>query len=190
MSTLTCKNEACLNSRPLTYIPSGDKEHEILTPAHFLIQRPPYVVPEPPRDVSISQVTHTKRYQWIYAMVQSFWNLWTKDYLKAKQERTKWFQFKPNFEVRDVVLLLNQPSPPSEWPLGIITAVYPDGDGTVQVVELKTATSTLTRPTKKLALLVRDELISCPTINFNLKGVKSDFFLTTTNHLFIIIFFD
>ena len=50
ISTLTCKIEACLNSRPLTPIPDGDSEFEVLTPAHLLIQRSSYLIPEPSRN--------------------------------------------------------------------------------------------------------------------------------------------
>ncbi len=43
---------------------------------------------------------------------------------------------------------------PTKWPLAKVIATHLGNDGLVRVAEVKTATSTYTRPTAKLALLV------------------------------------
>ena len=59
-STLLCRIEACLNSRPLCP-PSDDvSDLQPLTPAHFLIQRCSFLVPEP--DILEDKLTPNRRY--------------------------------------------------------------------------------------------------------------------------------
>ena len=47
MQTLTCRIEACLNSRPLTPLSDDPESLDVLTPAHFLIGGVLTAVPEP-----------------------------------------------------------------------------------------------------------------------------------------------
>ena len=46
--------------------------------------------------------------------------------------------------------------PPSEWPLAVVTAVYPGPDGRIRVADVRTATYSYTRPSVKLVLLFSD----------------------------------
>ena len=46
-STLLCQVEACLNSRPLNTLHDEPSNLNIITPAHFIIQRPSFILPEP-----------------------------------------------------------------------------------------------------------------------------------------------
>ena len=87
-STLLCKIEACLNSRPLIPLSDDASELEPLTPAHFLIQRSSFVVPEP--DLTSSRVSLSKRWELVTQMVQHFWRRWTTEYLATLQLRNKW----------------------------------------------------------------------------------------------------
>ena len=43
--------------------------------------------------------------------------------------------------------------PPAEWPLVVMTVVYPGPDGRVRVADVRTATSSYTRPSAKLVFL-------------------------------------
>ena len=68
------------------------------------------------------------------------------DYLIRKESR--------NLEVGDVVLILNESTPRSSWPLGRILDIYHNmQDGLVRSVKLKTSTSVIIRPVDKLVLL-------------------------------------
>ena len=80
-ATLFCKIEPCLNSRPLTTLPKNDLDIEIVSPSHFLFQRPSFIIPEPTRtEVKFS---YAKRWQWITVLAQQFRNLCSKDYLQS-----------------------------------------------------------------------------------------------------------
>ena len=57
---------------------------------------------------------------------------------------------KKNFTVGDTVIV-DEPTPRNVWPIGRITEVFPDRDGFVCHVRVKT--STLERPITKLCLL-------------------------------------
>ena len=102
-ATLFCKIEACLNSRPLTTSPKNDPDFEILSPSHFLIQRPSSIIPEPTRtEVKFS---YAKRWQWITGLAQLYWKLWSKNYLQSVQQRNKWQIPTESLKVGDIVLM-------------------------------------------------------------------------------------
>ncbi|EFN63135.1 hypothetical protein EAG_00015, partial [Camponotus floridanus] len=50
-------------------------------------------------------------------------------------------------------LLRSEISPPNKWPLARIESIYPGRDGHIRVVDVRTSTSSLTRPVNKLVLL-------------------------------------
>ena len=69
-------------------------------------------------------------------------------------ERQKWLRSTSNFEIGDVVLVVDENSPRNSWPLGRILEVNPNkGDGLVRRVSLKTKTAVLERPIDKIVLL-------------------------------------
>ena len=52
-----------------------------------------------------------------------------------------------------MVVLTDERSPPSKWPLVRVTQLHPGTDKLTRVVMLKTATTQLTRSIAKLAIL-------------------------------------
>ena len=50
-------------------------------------------------------------------------------------------------------VIVDESTPRKVWPIGRITEVFPDRDGFVRRVRVKTKTSTLDRPITKLCLL-------------------------------------
>ena len=88
-------------------------------------------------------------------MSQQFWESWSRDYLKALQERNKWLKPSRSITPGDVVLLLDELQSPARWPLALAsTRVHPGQDGLVRAVEVKAEKSTYTRPIMKLVLLL------------------------------------
>jgi hypothetical protein len=66
----------------------------------------------------------------------------------------KWNQPRKNVEIGDVVLLLQENTPRSSWPLARVIEVHRNrNDGHVRSVKLKTATSVLERPICKIVVL-------------------------------------
>ena len=59
-----------------------------------------------------------------------------------------------NFEIGDVVLVVDENSPRNSWPLGRILEVKPNkGHGLARRVTLRTKTAVLERPIDKIVLL-------------------------------------
>ncbi|XP_024893965.1 uncharacterized protein LOC112468833, partial [Temnothorax curvispinosus] len=78
---------------------------------------------------------------------------WSAHYLQRQQAISKWHHPNNNIKMGSIVLLTDERSPPCKWPLTKETALHPSKGGLTRVVTLKTATTTLTRPSAKLAIL-------------------------------------
>ncbi|XP_058464558.1 uncharacterized protein LOC131438498 [Malaya genurostris] len=75
----------CLNSRPLTAIPSDPSDLEALTPGHFLVGTNLQSVPE----TSLSEVPDNRLSHWQLTQerVQRIWARWYPEYLQQLQSR-------------------------------------------------------------------------------------------------------
>jgi hypothetical protein len=76
-----------------------------------------------------------------------------KDYLPALKTRQKWNVPRRNFAVVDLVLVVDEKTPRGRWPMDLIEGVFPDSNGYVRSVKVKTATSVYRRDIRKLCLL-------------------------------------
>ncbi|CAI6360469.1 unnamed protein product [Macrosiphum euphorbiae] len=154
MTTVLCRIEAVLNSRPLTPMSSSPMDLDYLTPGHFLIGQPLLAVPDVSIPEGCSKVVN--RWKLLHQCHQSFWRRWSTEYLSSLQVRTKWTVDVPNLQCGDMVVVKDQ-NPPMSWRLGRIVDVTPGNDGVVRVVKLNTATGELTRPVVKLVKLPMDQ---------------------------------
>ncbi|XP_043271211.1 uncharacterized protein [Venturia canescens] len=148
-TTLLTQIEGILNSRLLE--PLSDDPDSVLTPGHFLIGDTLTSIPEPSlRDVPQGRLT---RWQWLQERVQYYWKHWSSGYLQRQQAISKWHHPSHDIRVGSMILLMNENTSPTKWPRARVTQLHPGKDGLIRVVALKTATTTLTRPITKLALL-------------------------------------
>ena len=138
-TTITCKVEACLNSRPLLPLHSHDSDGlQTLTPSHFLLNQPPTAYPEDPNPPDRPHLL--KKWKQCQAMAHHFWTRWSKEYLNSLQARTKWQSTKTNLQVDDIVAIRPQQHFFScHWPLGRIIKILPGKDDLTRVVEVRTA---------------------------------------------------
>ncbi|XP_071579117.1 uncharacterized protein [Temnothorax nylanderi] len=151
LTTLLTQIEAILNSRPLEPLSDDPEDVSALTPGHFLIGGPLTTIPEPSLiDLATSRLS---RWQLIQQHVQQFWAQWSAHYLQRQQAISKWHHPNNNIKVGSIVLITDERSPPCKWPLARVTALHPGKDRLTRVVTLKTATTMLTRPIAKLAIL-------------------------------------
>lgn len=149
--TLLTQVEACMNSRPLMSLHDTVDDLHPLTPAHFLINSPSFIIPEPSSlEVEISP---TERWKIVQQMLAHWWKQWSREYLQSLQVRYKWYSKQPSLQLNDLVLITAENTPPSKWPLARVVEVFCGKDGLVRVVKLKTATTVLERPVNKLILL-------------------------------------
>ena len=156
-TTILSQIEACLNSRPLVPIECDDDGVDALTPGHFLIGRPLEALPDP--SFSYRTLTLLRRWHLCQALVRHFWKRWSSEYLSSLQKFAKWHHHSKNISVGDVVILREDNTIPTKWPLARITGVHTGKDGVVRVVKLKTATGTYTRPVTKVARLLSSEFL-------------------------------
>ena len=93
----------CLNSRPLTQIPSEDDGMEALTPGHFLIGQPLEAIPDPVG--SYRPLPIRRRWHLCQSLVRHFWQRWSDEYLVSLRRYNKWQSPTRNVQVDDIVVL-------------------------------------------------------------------------------------
>lgn len=152
LETLMCEVEAIVNGRPLTNVSEDPNDMEALTPNHLLLLRHG---PTLPPDSFRREDTYSRR-RWRQAqyLADVFWRRWVKEYLPRLQERQKWLQPQRNFEVGDIVLVVDESTPRNAWPLGRVVDVMRNSkDGYVRRVSVRTKSTVLQRPVNKIVLL-------------------------------------
>lgn len=139
MTTLLAQIEACLNSRPL--VPLTGEPDQVLTPFHFLIGSSSTAIPEP--SLVDEHISPNHQFLRIQKMRDVFWQNWSAEYLQSLQRRQKWNTVADSISVGDLVLIKNEFTPPTRWPLAKVTEVHPGKDDLIRVVTLMTAKGTL-----------------------------------------------
>lgn len=153
LETTLLEVEHCINSRPLTFV--GDEKDAItpLTPSHFLIGRGSGFHPPPTaQSYTLTSEGLIARYGMMEEVLNSFWQVWSLDYLRNLPPGSDAIQ-KGDLRVGSVVLIRDEKQPRIKWNLGVVQKLFPGRDGLVRAVEVKTATSVLTRSVQCLHLL-------------------------------------
>ncbi|XP_074105832.1 uncharacterized protein LOC141531748 [Cotesia typhae] len=150
-TTLLLQVEAILNSRPLEPLSQDPQDLSALTPGHLLIGRALNAIPEP----SLLELNSARlsRWQFIQQPIQCFWKHWSNSYIQRHLAQTKWHRAYNNITIGSLVLLTDERTPPTRWPLARVTAVHPGNDKLIRVATIETVNGTLTRPITKLAVL-------------------------------------
>lgn len=154
LTTVLCRIEAVLNSRPLTPMSSSPLDLDYLTPGHFLIGQPILAVPDLP--IPEGERKLTARWKLLHHCHQAFWRRWSSEYLSSLQNRNKWTIDTPNLHVGNMVVIKDNIGPPTSWRIGRVIEVVPGDDGVVRVAKVLTSTGEITRPIVKLVLLPTD----------------------------------
>ncbi|XP_050547993.1 uncharacterized protein LOC126909604 [Daktulosphaira vitifoliae] len=153
-TTVICRIESVLNSRPLVPSSTDPQDLDCLTPGHFLIGQPLLAVP--PRTELDAPRSLVDRWKLLDHCHQAFWHRWSSEYLSTLQQRAKWLTDQPNVRVGAMVIIKDNSCPPLMWRLGRITALMPGPDKIVRVVRVQTAQGTFVRPVVKLVVLPTD----------------------------------
>ncbi|KAI7813336.1 hypothetical protein IRJ41_016654 [Triplophysa rosa] len=138
LCTFMAEISAIINARPLIPISSDPESPLILTPAMLLTQK----VGTPPSPGNLSG-NDMLRQQWkqVQSLAENFWYRWRREYLPTLQSRRKWNSTHPNIQEGDLVLLKDNQSPRNNWPMALVSKVFPSTDGKVRKVELKVSKS-------------------------------------------------
>ncbi|XP_074107206.1 uncharacterized protein LOC141532652 [Cotesia typhae] len=151
-TTLLHQVEAILNSRPLEPLSQDPQDLSSLTPGHLLIGHALNAIPEP--SLLELNIARLSRWQFIQQRIQYFWKHWSNSYIQRHLAQTKWHRAYNNITIGPLVLLTDERTPPTRWPLARVTAVHPGNDELIRVATIETVNGTLTRPITKLAVLL------------------------------------
>ena len=135
--TVICQVEGILNSRPLSPVSSDCKDLEALNPSHFLIGH----VLQPPSTLEITAVSSKqtiRMWKQCRECLEQFWRRLLKEYLQTLRTRSKWHKNFDQLKEGDVVWILQNNSPRSQWPIGLVERASRGPDGGVRSCYLKT----------------------------------------------------
>ena len=163
MLTILCEVESILNNRPMTYIYEGLTEHP-LTPNHLIFGRTLKFKAQTFVDEvnQLNQESAVKRKAYVDKILSHFWNRWRDEYILELREHHKNKKRATNnninVSVGDVVLIINDNLPRSNWRLGRIAELIIGRDKQIRGAIVKTRTeqgriSNLRRPVNKLVPL-------------------------------------
>ncbi|XP_049918800.1 uncharacterized protein LOC126401515 [Epinephelus moara] len=157
--TFMAEVSAIINSRPLVPVSTDPTDPFILSPVVLLTQK---VGPlSAPAGSFVASDLYKNQWRQVQHLANVFWDKWRRQFLSTLQPRRKWQSSQPNVSPGTVVVLKDIQSPRHEWPLGLVTKVFPSTDGKVWTVEIKVAgshgTKIFTRPIADIAVLVPPE---------------------------------
>ena len=148
LRTFLVEVEKIMNDRPITPVSSDPQDLEALTPNHILLMRQN---PSTSAKECGKVESYKARWKHVQSLASTFWERWIREYLPTLQETQKWLEKKPNFSVGDLVLVVDADVQRGRWPKGLIEEVFPDTEGIVRRVTVRTAREQ--RDVRKICLL-------------------------------------
>ena len=169
--TLLIEIEACINSRPLTFLTSDPQDPQALTPSHFLLGR----VTGEQLPINIDNLFISPQdLQVVYSVRQGclkkFWRSWLHEYIvNLPPVATKTHHVR-KVNLGDLVLLRQDNVRRLFWPLGRITRLYPGKDHVVRSVDVKMQDGTILKRSVQMLHHVEtfesDDTIECDFESF------------------------
>ena len=181
--------EACINSRPLTFVSDDPDQEKPLTPSHFLLGHDSHYLSERSEPAPIETADDARRrFDLRQSVVDKFWVVWSSEYLR---NLPPWRGVSQGHTLREgsVVLVEADHRPRLQWPLGIITQVFPGKDGLIRTVEVKTSSGKLERSVQRVHDLeimnngFSDTLTTCASAVNRSDNVSSDTAEMTENRV-------
>ena len=162
-STIVKEAENIVNSRPLTY--QSDTSRDIpLTPLQLawgrdLTLMPPLLQPGDPLDEDYDAKATRAQYVVLSNALEQFRKCWHNEYLLSLREK-HYNQCAENpshhLRVGQLIMVKHDNIHRIEWPLGVITAVYPDERGVIRTAEVEECGQRSLRPVTFLVPLELD----------------------------------
>ncbi|XP_078486365.1 uncharacterized protein LOC144744882 [Ciona intestinalis] len=150
LQTYMAEIEYILNSRPLTAVSDDPRDLNALTPNSILTG---VIASSYSPGVFMKGDGYRKSWKAVQYLTDRFWDQWTKSYLPLLQLRQKWLQPVRNFAVGDIVLMVTEGTKRGEWPKARVIEVFPDREGAIRRVKVRTEKSMFIRDIRKLCLL-------------------------------------
>ena len=140
-----------LNNRPITALPSSPDDWTALTPNAILTGS---LADDVPPDKFLKADAYRNSWKNTQYLLDKFWKQWLMQYLPLLQPKQKWFGSTKNFQVGDLVLMLDENYLRGQWPKALVTNVMPDKTGLVRRVRVRKADGAIyCRDIRKLCLL-------------------------------------
>ena len=155
LHTFLLKAEAILNLRPLKLITINPEGVEPLTPNHLLKLHPATNLP--PAITDSKDCYSKRRWRHVQFLADRFCRRWSIEYLRTIISRQKWLNEKPNrpnFNVGDIVHVITENAPRSQWNIDKICAIQPEEQEIVRKVVVSVKGNQIRRPIHKLCLLI------------------------------------
>ena len=127
-------------------------EQNPLTPNHLLKLHPTQALP--PVLTSKEDCYAKRRWLYVQFLVDQFWRRFSSEYFRMIISRQKWHKTKPNLKFGDVVLIVDESTPRSQWNLGKVASVCPDKYSVVRNVTVDIRGREIRFPIHKLFLIV------------------------------------
>ena len=150
--TFLAEVERIMNNRPLVPLTDDCKDLDVLTPSKLLLLRGNDTM----MDGKNFPRSCLKVWRTTQVLADTFWKRWKVEYLAALQERQKWFDKTKNIKIGDLVLVVDESTHRSQWPLGLVQDVHSGSDGIVREVMVHTTHGSLRRDIRKICLLEGD----------------------------------
>ena len=143
--------EACINSRPLTFVGENIADDSPLTPSHFLIGRIPFVPAKVDSEVPQEDLLHRKQVR--DDALDSFWKVWSEQYIR-NLPLSKVSKSSSNLKVGSVVIIHEDLTPRLKWRMGRVTKLHVGKDGLTRAIDMRTAADKIvTRPIQRVHML-------------------------------------
>lgn len=152
MSTLLCRIEAVLNSRPIAPMSDSPSDFTPLTPAHFLVGGALTLPAEP--DSTEVPLNRVRRWELVKVQAQFFWKRWSSEYLPQLHKRGRWLTNAENIQIGSLAILKEDNLPSLQWKMVRVTKVHPGSDGIIRVITvINSAGREFQRSATKIAVL-------------------------------------
>lgn len=80
----------------------------------------------PDRSDEIDNLNLLTQWQNVQYEHRSFWKKWKNEYLTRLQQRPKWLNERTNIDIGDLVLINDNQSQPTHWPMGRVIDIHPE----------------------------------------------------------------
>ena len=140
--------EACINSRPLTFVGDDLDSSAPLTPSHFLIGRASTKSVEVEADFPITKNTLSSLHNHRQQVLDHFWLVWSEEYIRNLPSCARLVSGRGGLKVGAVVLIRDENRYRLKWPMGVVVELFPGRDGLVRSAKVKTTRGFLVRQFK------------------------------------------
>ena len=136
--TLLHEIEACINSRPLTYLSTDPQDPQALTPSHFLLGKGVgEQLPINFDNLSISAQDLQVAFSVRQGCLKEFWRIWLHEYIVNLPPVVSKTKSVHNVNLGELVLIKQDNVKRLFWPLGRIVKLYPGKDHIIRAVDVK-----------------------------------------------------